>query len=159
VTGTLLRAAWFAAIYLLVISSVAPGDLLIAVVLGLAAAAALRPRAARGKPAPLPVRARASLGMALSTGAEVVRGAWRTARFCLGAPAEPGFVEIPRGDRSPARVALWGVLTGEAPDEYPVDVDDERDVLIVHLLDCTDPDAVRARHARADHRWQRKVVG
>jgi multisubunit Na+/H+ antiporter MnhE subunit len=158
VTGTLLRAAWLAAIYLLVISSVAPGDVLIAILLGLAVAAAVRPRARAGAAAPLPVRARAATGMVLSTAAEVIRGTWRTARFCLGAPATPGFVEIPRGDRSASRVALWGVLTGEAPDEYPVDVDDEHGVLIVHLLDCTDPDAVRARHARADERWQGKVV-
>jgi multisubunit Na+/H+ antiporter MnhE subunit len=157
-TGTVLRSAWFAAIYLLVISSVAPGDVLIAVVLGVSAGVALRPRPAAATPEPVAVRARGAGGMVLSTAADVVRGTWRTARFCLGAPASPGFVEIPRGDRSPSRVALWGVLTGEAPDEYPVDVDDERDVLIVHLLDCTDPDAVRARHARADERWQRKVV-
>jgi multisubunit Na+/H+ antiporter MnhE subunit len=96
--------------------------------------------------------------MVLATGADVVSGTWRTALFCLGVPAKPGFAEIPRGDRSPARVALWGVLTGEAPDEYPVDVDGERGVLIVHVLDSSDPDAVRARHARADERWQRKVV-
>ena len=156
-TGTLLRAAWFAAIYLLVISSVAPGDVLIAVLLGLLAAVALRSRERRDRP-PLRERTRAAAGLALATGADVVRGAWRTARFCLGAAAQPGLVEIPRGDRSPGRVALWGVLTGEAPDEYPVDVDAERDVLIVHVLDSTDPDAVRARHARADARWQRKVV-
>lgn len=160
--GTLLRAAWFAAIYLLVISSLAPGDLLIAAVLGLATAVGLGARggagAGPGETEPFGVRARAAAGLVLSTAAEVVRGTWRTARFCLGAPASPGFAEIPRGDRSAGRVALWGVLTGEAPDEYPVDVDDERDVLIVHLLDATDPDAVRARHARADERWQRRVV-
>jgi multisubunit Na+/H+ antiporter MnhE subunit len=67
-------------------------------------------------------------------------------------------VEIPRGDRSRRAVALWGVLTGEAPDEYPVDVDTARDVLIVHVLDDRDPTAIRARHARAYERWQRDVV-
>jgi multisubunit Na+/H+ antiporter MnhE subunit len=157
-TGTLLRAAWFATIYLIVINSVAAGDVLIAIVLALSVAVGLGRRPRRGPAAPFPVRVRAATGMVLSTAAEVVRGTWRTARFCLGAPARPGFVEIPRGDRSAGRVALWGVLTGEAPDEYPVDVDDERGVLIVHLLDCSDPGAVRARHARADERWQRKVV-
>jgi multisubunit Na+/H+ antiporter MnhE subunit len=158
VTGTLLRAAWFAAIYLLVISSAAPGDLLIAAVLGLATATGLRPRHANESPAPLAARARAAAMMVFLTGAEVVRGTWRTARFCLGGRGNPGFVEIPRGDRSPARVALWGVLTGESPDEYPVDVDAERDVLIVHLLDAGDPEAVRSRHAQADERWQRDLV-
>jgi multisubunit Na+/H+ antiporter MnhE subunit len=158
VTTTLLRAAWYAAIYLLVISSVAAGDVLIAALLGLATAVVLRARGPSRAPAPPAARARAAVGMVLATGAEVVRGTWRTARFCLGAPARPGLVEIPRGDRSAARVALWGVLTGEAPDEYPVDVDDERHVLIVHLLDASDPDAVRARHALGDDRWQRRVV-
>ena len=36
--------------------------------------------------------------------------------------------------------------------------DDERDVLIVHLVDVQDPDSVRARHRRAHERRQRKVV-
>jgi hypothetical protein len=67
-------------------------------------------------------------------------------------------VEIPRGDRSNARVALWGVLTGEAPDEYPVDVDAERNVLLVHVLEAGDPETVRERHVRTDERWQRRVV-
>ncbi|HET6550494.1 MAG TPA: Na+/H+ antiporter subunit E [Solirubrobacter sp.] len=145
-----VRAAWLAAIYLLVLTSVEPGDLAIGAALGLAVAFALRTRGG-ARPSP-----RAVAGMLGSTGAEVVRGTWRTARFCLGAPANPGLVEIPRGDRSPERVALWGVLTGEAPDEYPVDA--EGDALFVHVLDASDPDAVRARHERTDRRWQRRVV-
>jgi hypothetical protein len=59
-----------------------------------------------------------------------------------------GFVEIPRDGRSDRDVALWGLVTGEAPDEIVVDVDEERDVLVVHLTDARDPDAVRARHRR-----------
>jgi multisubunit Na+/H+ antiporter MnhE subunit len=85
-------------------------------------------------------------------------GSWRTARFCLRGTGQPGFVEIPRGERSRHQVALWGVLTGEAPDEVPVDVDEERDVLIVHLVDASDPDAVRDRHRRAWENAQRRVV-
>jgi hypothetical protein len=54
-------------------------------------------------------------------------------------------------------VALWGVLTGEAPDEVPVEVDEARGVLLVHLVDASDPGAVRARHERASAR-QRRVV-
>jgi multisubunit Na+/H+ antiporter MnhE subunit len=51
-----------------------------------------------------------------------------------------------------------GVLTGEAPDEVPVDIDEQRDVLIVHLVDASDPEAVRDRHRRAWEGAQRKVV-
>jgi len=95
--------------------------------------------------------------MLIGTGWEVVRGSWRVARFCLGGPASPGLVEIPRGDRSPANVAVWGVLTGEAPDEYPVDVDAARNLLVVHVLDGADPHAVRERHRRS-YEHQRRVV-
>jgi multisubunit Na+/H+ antiporter MnhE subunit len=155
-TAIVLRAAWYAAIYLLVLTSLAPGDIALGAALGLATAVALRPRGPGRGGAPPLSRARAAAGMLLETALEVVRGSWRVARFCLGAPAGPGLVEIPRGECSPANVALWGVLTGEAPDEYPVDEGD--DMLLVHVLDATDPDAVRERHRRALERWQRKVV-
>jgi multisubunit Na+/H+ antiporter MnhE subunit len=65
---------------------------------------------------------------------------------------------VPRGDRSPREVALWGVLTGESPDEIPVDVDEERGILIVHLIDASDPESVRARHADAHERRRREAV-
>ena len=55
-------------------------------------------------------------------------------------------------------VALWGLITGEAPDEIVVDVDEERDVLVVHLTDAGDPDAVRARHRAALERHRRNEV-
>jgi multisubunit Na+/H+ antiporter MnhE subunit len=55
-------------------------------------------------------------------------------------------------------VALWGLLTGEAPDEIPVDVDEQRDVLIVHLVHARDPEAVRARHERTHERRLRRAV-
>ena len=39
-----------------------------------------------------------------------------------------------------------------------VDVDEGRRVLIVHLVDASDPVAVRARHARTHERWLRRAV-
>lgn len=157
-TGILLPAAGLMLIYLLVVTSVDPGDILIGALLGLAIALGLRPRERRDPPPPLTVRLRALLDMVRLTGWEMVVGTWRVVRFCLGAPSRPGFVEIPRGDRSHRGSALWGVITGEAPDEVPVDIDDQRGVLIVHLVDASDPDAVRARHQAARDRWQRHLV-
>jgi len=92
------------------------------------------------------------------TAADMARGSWRTACFCLRGGARPGFVEIPRDGRTDMDVALWGLVTGEAPDEIVVDIDDERDVLIVHLVDASDPDAVRERHRLAYERAQHEVV-
>jgi multisubunit Na+/H+ antiporter MnhE subunit len=155
----LIQALALMGVYLLVLTSTKPGDAVVGVVLGAGVAVALRPRGiARGPGAPR-LGSLAALGSVLArTAVEMARGSARTARFCLGRGGRPGFVEIPREGRSRHAVALWGVLTGEAPDEVPVDVDEARDVLIVHLVDASDPDAVRDRHRRAWERAQRKVV-
>jgi multisubunit Na+/H+ antiporter MnhE subunit len=158
VTAILVRAAALVAVYLLVLTSLAPGDVLIGALLAIPIAAALRPRRPRRHDASALNRVRAAAGLLARTASEMVRGSWRVARYCLGGADTPGFVEIPQGDRSPINVATWGVLTGEAPDELVVDVDDGRRVLIVHLLDASDPEAVRARHASTNERWQRRVA-
>jgi multisubunit Na+/H+ antiporter MnhE subunit len=151
----LAQALFLMGIYLLVMTSAKPGDAAVGLLLGLVLAVALRP----ASPSSVRPAALLALGRALAqTAVEMVLGSWRTARFCLRGGGRPGFVEIPRQGRSRRAVALWGVLTGEAPDEVPVDIDDERDVLIVHLVDAGDPDAVRARHQRAYERAQGKAV-
>lgn len=151
--ATLLRAAALAGVYLLVLTSLKPGDIAMGFVLGLIVAVAVRPRVqAAGRPLP----PRGVAAVVLRTAGELVIGSWRVARFCLGWRAAPGFVEIPRGDRTRIEVALWGVLTGEAPDEVVVDVDEARGVLIVHLVDAADPDAVRERHRRTHDRLHRQ---
>ena len=144
-TGVLLRAAALTAVYLLVLTSLDPGDVAIGAALGLGVAFALRPSHATPG---TPVSARGMAAVLIQTAAEMAVGSWRVVRFCLGHKGTPGFVEIPRGDRSGFEVATWGVLTGEAPDEIPVDVDESRGVLIVHLVDASDADAVRERHRR-----------
>jgi multisubunit Na+/H+ antiporter MnhE subunit len=157
VIGYLLRVSAIVAVYLLVLTSVAPGDILVGFLLAIGLLAVTRPQRRAPAHGWLPwliALARTVLG----TASEVVLGTVRTVRVCFGWKGAPGFVEIPRGDRSRRAVALWGVLTGEAPDEYPVDVDDARHVLIVHVLDARDPDAILARHAHARERWHRHVV-
>jgi len=156
-TGAILRIAGLTAVYLLVLTSVAPGDILTGALVATAIVGLTHPDGHR--PAAGWRRwAQALTVTLLSTAAEVIAGTVRTVRFCLGWHAAPGFVEIPRGDRSVRAVALWGVLTGEAPDEYPVDVDEARGVLIVHVVDARDVSGILARHADAYERWQRHVV-
>ena len=157
-TGILLRASGLVAVYLLVLSSAMPGDVLIGALLALPIAVALRSRRPHRPGARMLTRVWAAGGLLAQTASEMVRGSWRVARFCLGGEGSPGLVEIPEGDRSRVGVATWGVLTGEAPDEIVVDVDDERRVLIVHLVDASDPAAARARHARTYELWQRRAV-
>jgi len=158
VIAFLARAAALTAIYLLVLTSLAPGDVLVGALLGLGLASTLRPRRPGRAPAAALAVALACAEAVLRTARETVTGSWRVVRFCLGAPGAPGFVEVPRGDRTRHEIALWGVLTGEAPDEVVVDLDRARDVMIVHLIDARDPEGVRARHRRDHERWRRRVV-
>jgi multisubunit Na+/H+ antiporter MnhE subunit len=147
------------AVYLLVMTSARPADAAAGLLLGLVLAVALRARGAEGRSAtPALTRVFAVGHVVARTAVDMARGSWQTARFCLRDGTRAGFVEIPRGSRSAQAVALWGVITGEAPDEVPVDVDEERGVLIVHLVDASDPDAVRERHRLAHERAQGKVV-
>jgi multisubunit Na+/H+ antiporter MnhE subunit len=158
-TGILLRIAGLTAIYLLVLTSLKPGDILVgaalATVLVLGGGAVAKKSPAAGGWIGW---TRGVLGMVGITARDMVIGSIRVARFCLGGRADPGFVEVPREGRSEDAVALWGLLTGEAPDEYAVAIDPERDVLVVHVLDAHDPDAVRERHRRMHERWQRHVT-
>jgi|SRR5690625_661131 len=68
-----------------------------------------------------------------------------------------GIVEVPIGERSPTAVAVWAVITGLPPGSYFVDIDREKDVVLIHLFDASDPDGYRRFAARFYERYQRKV--
>jgi multisubunit Na+/H+ antiporter MnhE subunit len=155
--GLLLRVAGLTAIYLLVLTSIAPGDVIVGALLASGFVLASRSATSRRRRSWLPWLYHLA-GMLGLTARDMVVGTLRVVRFCLQSDTSAGFVELPRGRRSRRGVALWGVLTGEAPDEYPVHVDDTREVLIVHLTDASDPDAVRRRHETSHERWHRHVV-
>lgn len=157
-TSLLPRIVGLAAIYLLVLTSLAPGDVLVGVLLAAALVVAAGSVGHRRSAAGWGRWLLAAGRMIVVTAWEIALGTVRVVQFCLFDRGRPGFVEIPRGDRSRHGVALWGVLTGEAPDEYPVAVDDRRHVLVVHHVDAGDPTAIRARHAAARERHQREVV-
>jgi len=153
-----LRVVALAAIYLLVLTSVVPGDIVVGVLLAGALVVAARAHGPHRSVAGWGSWSRAVARMVLVTAWEIAVGTVRVVRFSLMGTGSPGFVEIPRGDRSRHEVALWGVLTGEAPDEYPVAIDDERHVLIVHNVDASDAASIRERHAASRDRYQRDVV-
>jgi hypothetical protein len=149
-------------IYLLVMTSAKPGDAIAGFVLGLVLAVALRPRLPGRRPAPAlaaPAR-RVRPGCWSTTAVEMARGSGRTARSLASAGAcGPASSRFPAEAGARRAVALWGVVTGEGrPTRCQVDVDEERDVLIVHLVDASDPDTVRERHRLALRARQRKGV-
>jgi multicomponent Na+:H+ antiporter subunit F len=104
-------------------------------------------------------RLAAAPAFALGTLADMVRGTWHVALYIVGVRRldTPGLVAIPRGERTSSGVAVWGYITAISPDEIVVEADDDRGLLLVHLLDARDIPAIHARHARTYERRQPRV--
>jgi multisubunit Na+/H+ antiporter MnhE subunit len=159
-TRFVLRTFALTALYLLVLTSMHPGDVLTGAALSAALAAAsacAHPRRALGRS--WLGRLAAAPTLVVGTLADMIRGTWHVALYVVGRRSleSPGIVAIPRGERTALGVAVWGYTTAIAPDEIVVDADDERDVLLVHLLDARDEAAIRARHHRTYEQRQRPV--
>lgn len=135
--------------YLLTLGSVDPLDIAAAVLLAGALAAGARrhlePERRAAERPPLLRRLAAVPGLAGATLAQIVRGTIDVSRVSLRPSrlGSPGFVEIPLPTDSDAGVTALAALRTLSPGEFPVDVDRERGVLIMHVLDASDPDAVR----------------
>lgn len=91
---------------------------------------------------------------------EINRGTWEVARYSLGLREveHDGIVEIRLEGISEEGVAAWAFISTISPGELVLDVDEERGVLVIHALDASDPDAIRARHHDFYERYQRKVI-
>jgi multicomponent Na+:H+ antiporter subunit E len=69
----------------------------------------------------------------------------------------PGIVAIPIAERTPTGVAVSMLATTLSPGTFLVDIDWERQVMLVHCLDASDPGVVIEEHQEFYRRWQRKV--
>ena len=159
--GRLLWVAVLAAVYLLALGSFHPLDLAFGLSLAAALSFALRGRLERpqGEGRPLAARVAAAPLLLAALLLEIARGTWDVALRVLGLrPVEhPGIVVIPIGERSELGVAVTGLLAGLSPGSLLLDVDRERQAMLFHVIDASDPDAVRAQLDRFYQRYQRRV--
>ena len=90
---------------------------------------------------------------------DIVRGTWKMALIVLHARplAHPGIIVVPIGERSPLGVAVFGLATTLSPGSVLIDVDWEAGVMLMHVIDASDPDRVRSDFQRFYDRWQRHV--
>ena len=90
---------------------------------------------------------------------EILGGNWEVTLVTLQLRplVKPGIVAVPVGDRTPTGVAGWAVVTGLPPGSFFVDVDRERGVVLIHVLDARDPEAFRERQEEFYRRYQSKV--
>ena len=159
--GRLLWVAVLAAVYLLALGSFHPFDLALGLLLAAGLSFGLRGRLERpqGEGPPLAARVAAAPLLLAAVAAEVARGTWDVALRVLGLrPVEhPGIVAIPIGERSELGVAVTGLLAGLSPGSLLLDVDRQRRAMLFHVIDASDPDAVRAQLDRFYQRYQRRV--
>ncbi len=90
---------------------------------------------------------------------DIVVGTWEVTLVTLHLRplARSGIVAVPIAERSPMGIAVWAVITGLQPGTFFVDVDRERGVALIHVLDARDPDAFREQQAEFYRRYQSKV--
>ena len=91
--------------------------------------------------------------------ADILQGAWDVAlRVMHLRPIEqPGVVRVPIGERSERGIAVSALATTLSPGSVLLDIDREAGDLLLHVIDASDPDGVRARLQRFYDRYQRRV--
>jgi multicomponent Na+:H+ antiporter subunit E len=91
---------------------------------------------------------------------DVLVGTWNVTKAVLARrPADNGgIVEIPVDGRSESAVVVAALTLTLSPGEVFVDHDPERAVMLIHVLDARDPEAVRAHHREFYERHQKPVI-
>jgi len=162
VTGRLRSTAGLALVYVLTLASADPVDLAIGAGLGAALAGLLGGRLPPGLPGHVPPLAGRIAWWPVLAGAvlaDIVHGAWDVTLRVLHVRAieRPGLVRVPIGQRTERGVAVFALATTLSPGSVLIDVDWERRDLLVHVIDASDPDAVRDRLQRFYDRYQRRI--
>lgn len=149
-------------LYALALASFAPLDLLFGVVLATALVFTSRRFVFGDRPGEevsLLRRVVAFVPLAAVVFRQILEGTWEVALVTLHLrPLQrPGIVEVPIGERTPAGVVAWAVIVGLAPGSFFVDVDRERESVLIHIIDASDPTAFRRQQEDFYNRYQRKV--
>jgi multicomponent Na+:H+ antiporter subunit E len=148
--------------YALALASFAPWDIAAGLIFSAALLLLFRQFVFEGRPAPprsLPRRVAAAVPFAARVLMDMAAGTWQVALVILRLRPlrSPGIVAVPIGDCTPTGVAVMALVTTLSPGSYLVEIDWERRVMLYHVLDARDPDAVRAAFQHMYERYQRHV--
>ena len=90
---------------------------------------------------------------------EVVTGTWRVGIAVLSRRpvGVSGVIDVPMGERTDLGVAVSSLAISLTPGELVVELDWERRTMLVHALDASDPDRIRAEQQLIYERYQRGV--
>jgi multisubunit Na+/H+ antiporter MnhE subunit len=154
----LAGAAVLCLIYVAVLGSADPLDLLVGALLGGIALAATRASRRPASPG-LARRVVRFFPFAAVVLAEVVTGTWHVALVVLGVRPlrSPGIIDVPIGERTRRGLAVSTLALTLSPGSLLIDIDETRGVMLVHVIDATDAEEVRAKFEHFYTRWQRPV--
>ncbi|SDF41283.1 multicomponent Na+:H+ antiporter subunit E [Lentzea fradiae] len=155
-----LRVVVLTTIYLLALTSLRPGDVLVGLVLStvvVATAARIRTSTSdRGRS--LRRRLAGVPGLIGGTLVDLAKGTWATTRCLMGGGLpHGGLVEVPIPPSGQGAAAAWGIRVGFVPDTVVVELDERKGTMLLHVLDARDPDAVIADQIDSYERRQRRV--
>jgi multicomponent K+:H+ antiporter subunit E len=161
------QAGWFAhpalsvllaAVWLLLRESLAPADLIAAVLLGLVV-----PRITHGflGPAARPRSLVTALRFTLVVLWDIVVSNLTVARIVLSpwSNPHPVWVAVPLATRHPTAITLLATIITTTPGTVSCVVDDEEGEILVHALDCSDPAALAAQIKQRYERPLMEIFG
>jgi multicomponent Na+:H+ antiporter subunit E len=90
---------------------------------------------------------------------DVTVGTWQVLGYSLGWRKldRSGIITVPIGDCTPTGVSILAIVTTLAPGSALVDIDWAEGQMLVHVIDASDPEAVRHAHRHFYERYQKKV--
>lgn len=149
-------------VYASVLSSRNPADLATGLVIAIALAVHFRRFVFPGQSRPLadlPRRAAAAVPLAVAVLRQVLAGSWQVARVVLSrrGPMQPGLIVVTLEEAEPNGLDVCALLLTLSPGSLAVDVDPDKRTIHLHVLDATDPDAVRREFTRFYRVHQRAV--
>jgi multicomponent Na+:H+ antiporter subunit E len=87
---------------------------------------------------------------------DIMKGTYQIISITLGLRPlrKPGIVKLPIGNHSPAGVGPVGYFITLSPGSFLVGIDWEEQVMLVHVVDASDPDAVRKDAEKYYRLWE-----
>ncbi|MER3436442.1 MAG: cation transporter [Chloroflexota bacterium] len=90
---------------------------------------------------------------------DIIRGTLQVTLITLGLRplVHPGIVAVPIEERTPLGVTVSALATTLSPGTFLVDIDWHQRIMLIHTIDASEPDKLRASMRHIYDRWQRHV--
>ncbi len=87
---------------------------------------------------------------------DIIKGTWQVTTFVIGLRKldHPGILKIPLGNHSRAGTGIVSLFITLSPGSFLVDIDWEERVMLVHVIDASDPDTTRKDVEKYYRLWE-----